>query len=125
MYPIMREPSRLPSRREFLRTSSALVALPFLESLGFRRFANATPIPPRPKRIVLLGFGWGVTRESWYPDPHETGADYTLPPGLAPLARHKRNFTVIQGCSHKFSNEAHWGSPFWLTRQIRPEHPRH
>lgn len=113
----------LPSRRDFLRSSSALVALPFLESLGFRRFAKATQIPPRPKRIVFLGFGWGVTRESWYPDPHQTGTDYTLPPGLAPLGRHKKNFTVIQGCSNKFSNEAHWGSTFWLTGANRYAEP--
>jgi len=29
------------NRRHFLRSSTALVALPFLESLGFHRFASA------------------------------------------------------------------------------------
>ena len=43
------------------------------------------------------------------------GKDYLLPEGLRPLARHKDDFTVIQGCSNQFSNEAHWGSTFWLT----------
>jgi hypothetical protein len=65
--------------------------------------------------MVFLGFGWGVTSETWFPDVHQTGIDYTLPPGLQPLARHKSDFTVIQGLSNKFANEAHWGSTFWLS----------
>jgi hypothetical protein len=115
-------PLRL-SRRQLLRSSSALLALPLLESLGFRRFANAAPLPARPKRIVFLGFGWGVTRETWYPEAGQTGSDYALPPGLAPLARHRKDFTIIQGCSNKFSNEAHWGSTFWLTGANRYAEP--
>jgi hypothetical protein len=110
-------------RRHFLRSSSACIALPFLESLGFRRFASAAPIPPRPKRMIFLGFGWGVTRETWFPDVKQTGSGYTLPPGLAPLAQHQKDFTVVQGCSNKFSNEAHWGSTFWLTGANRYAQP--
>ncbi len=118
----MSTPLRL-SRRQLLRSSSALLALPFLESLGFRRFAHAAPLPARPKRIVFLGFGWGVTRETWFPETHQTGPDYPLPAGLAPLARHRKDFTIIQGCSNKFSNEAHWGSTFWLTGANRYAEP--
>jgi hypothetical protein len=110
------------ARRQFLRSSSSLLALPFLESLGFQPFAAAA-LPARPKRLVFLGFGWGVTRETWYPDLQQTGADYTLPAGLEPLARHRKDFTVIQGCSNKFSNEAHWGSTFWLTGANRYAEP--
>ena len=65
--------------------------------------------------MVFLGFGFGVTKETWFPDVEQTGTDYDLSPGLAPLARHKADFTVVQGCSNQFSNEAHWGSTFWLT----------
>jgi Protein of unknown function (DUF1552) len=73
--------------------------------------------------MVFLGFGWGVTRETWFPDMKQTGADYVLPPGLAPLARHKKDFTIVQGCTNKFSNEAHWGSTFWLTGANRYAEP--
>gem|GEM_PF-578299 len=59
--------------------------------------------------------GFGVTQETWYPDPTQTGADYKLSEGLAPLARHKSDFTLVQGCSNQFSNQAHYGSTFWLT----------
>ena len=79
--------------------------------------------PMHPKRMVFLGFGWGVTNETWFPDIKQTGFDYTLPPGLAPLQRHKKDFTVVQGCTNKFTNEAHWGSTFWLTGANRYSEP--
>jgi hypothetical protein len=120
----LNHPMKTPfTRRHFLRSSSACIALPFLESLGFRRFATAAQIAPRPKRMIFLGFGWGVTRETWFPDVKQTGTDYTLPPGLAALARHQKEITVVQGCSNKFSNEAHWGSTFWLTGANRYAQP--
>ena len=107
----------LLNRRRFLRGTGSLIALPALESIGFRRFASATekaPVTPS-KRMVFLGFGFGVTKETWYPNVEQTGTEYELPQGLAPLARHKADFTVVQGCSNQFTNEAHWGSTFWLT----------
>ena len=105
------------NRRRFLRGMGSLIALPALESIGFRRFSSvaaSTPAPP-PKRMVFLGFGFGVTKETWFPDVRQTGRDYDLPQGLTPLARHKADISVVQGCSNQYSNEAHWGSTFWLT----------
>jgi len=113
----------MPPRRHFLRAAGTLIALPALESFGFRRFVRAAAPPPRPKRAVFLGMGWGVTEETWYPDVKKTGADYTLSPGLAPLARHQSDFTIVQGLTNKFSNEAHWGSTFWLTGANRFAEP--
>ena len=104
------------NRRHFLRGTGALIALPTLESIGFRRFASATTAPAAPpKRAVFMGIGFGVTKETWFPAIHQTGADYKLSEGLAPLARHQSDFTVVQGCANQYSNEAHWGSTFWLT----------
>ena len=105
------------NRRHFLRGTGALIALPALESLGFRQFASAATnksgIPP--KRAVFFGMGFGVTKETWFPDISKTGADFELSEGLAPLARHKSDLTVVQGCANRFTNEAHWGSTYWLT----------
>ncbi|MCR9198834.1 MAG: DUF1552 domain-containing protein [Planctomycetaceae bacterium] len=105
------------NRRHLLRGAGALIALPGLESIGFRRSASAAKkSPPQPdKRLVFLGLGFGVTQETWFPDVEQTGAEYRLPEGLKPLARHRNDFTVVQGCANQFSNEAHWGSTFWLT----------
>jgi hypothetical protein len=110
-----------PSRRRFLRSGTSLIALPFLESLGFGRFARASAAIAPPKRLVFLGIGYGVTQETWYPDVKEGGQNYTLPAGLAPLARHKADFTIVQGLTNKFTEEAHWGSTFWLTGANRFE----
>lgn len=112
----------MSTRRQFLRSSTALIALPALESLGFRAFSAASVQAP-PKRMVFLGFGWGVTNETWFPDIKQPGPDYSLSEGLKPLARHKADFTIIQGCSNKYTNEAHWGSTFWLTGANRYAQP--
>lgn len=117
------------SRRHFLRSSTALIALPTLVSLGFTRTGTAadkaggeTSAKP-PKRLIFLGFGWGITNESWYPDIKKPGAGYELPAGLKPLARHQADFSVVQGLTHKFSNDGHWGSTTWLTGANRYAQP--
>ena len=105
------------NRRAFLRGAGVLIALPALESIGFRRFASAATkkVIGIPKRAVFMGIGFGVTKQTWYPSLEDRGVDYQLTEGLTPLARHKKDFTVVQGCSNNYSNEAHWGSTFWLT----------
>ncbi|MDZ4847707.1 MAG: DUF1552 domain-containing protein [Pirellulaceae bacterium] len=110
-------------RRAFLRSSSTLIALPFFNSFGWRRFASAAAPVARPKRILFLGFGFGVTRETWYPNVDQTGTEWLLPPGLKPLERHKKDISLVQNLSNKFNNEAHWGSTFWLTGANRYAEP--
>jgi hypothetical protein len=111
------------TRRTVLRAAGSAVALPFFDSLGFGRRATAAAAAIRPKRMVFLGFGWGVTQETWFPDRKQTGKGYSIPEGLKPLERHRDRFTVIQGLSNKFANEAHWGSTFWLTGANRYGEP--
>jgi hypothetical protein len=111
----MSHPAMQFSRRHVLRTASAVIALPAFESLGFRRCAAAAPAAVPPRRLVFLGFGWGVTEEEWYPKVGEPGAKYTLPPLLEPLARHKSDFTIVQGLWNRYTGNGHFGSTFWLT----------
>ncbi|MFN6050045.1 MAG: hypothetical protein ACK47R_04380, partial [Planctomycetia bacterium] len=75
-------------RRHFLQSTTAIIALPMLESLGYRSFAPAAAPANPPKRLIFLGFGWGITEKTWYPDLKKTGKDYELPLGLKPLERH-------------------------------------
>jgi len=112
----------MKTRRHFLRSTSALITLPALESIGFKAFAAPKAVTP-PKRMVFLGFGWGVTNETWFPHVKKTGTAWELSEGLKPLARHQRDITVVQGCSNKYANEAHWGSTFWLTGANRYAEP--
>ena len=64
------------NRRHFLRGTGALIALPALESIGFRRFASAASTAPAApsKRCVFLSIGFGVTKETWFPDQARTGS---------------------------------------------------
>jgi len=110
------------SRRHFLRAAGSLIALPALESFGFRAVAQERSAA-RPKRMIFLGFGFGVTQETWFPDLKQTGKDYVLPEGLSPLERHKSEMTVLQGLSNQYSKDAHWGSTFWLTGANRFAEP--
>jgi hypothetical protein len=110
------------TRRQFLRSATAFIALPALDSLGFRAFA-APKIVSRPKRMIFLGFGWGVTKETWFPDKRQTGSAWELPAGLKPLGRHQKEITVIQNLANQFTQEAHWGSTFWLTGANRYGEP--
>ena len=59
--------------------------------------------------MVFLGFGFGVTQETWFPNIEQTGAQYDLPQGLAPLERHKADFTVVQGCSNQIQQRSSLG----------------
>lgn len=110
-------------RRHFLLNASkgAFLALPLLESLKSPlHAASPVAISPlgksaAPKRAVFLAMGYGVTKETWYPDVKEVGNNYKIPPGLRPLEKHRDHMTIIQNLSHQFSNDGHCGSTFWLT----------
>jgi len=65
--------------------------------------------------MIFIAMGYGVTQETWFPDAKQTGPGFALPPGLAPLARHKDDITIVQGLSNRYSEDAHAGSTFWLT----------
>ncbi|MDG1976583.1 MAG: DUF1552 domain-containing protein [Akkermansiaceae bacterium] len=115
--------SNTMGRRPFLRSATGFLALPALNL-----FAENRPRQTKPpaKRMVFLSFGWGVTEESWYPDITKPGNAYKMPTGLAPLERHRQDFSIVQGLWHKYSlfNDAgHSGSTFWLTGANRFAQP--
>jgi hypothetical protein len=97
-------------RRYFLKGLGTTIALPYMNSLqgDVKGSANLN-------KMVFLSFGWGVTKESWFPDKKDLGANYKLSEGLKPLARHKKDFSLILGTQHKFNNQGHWGSTLYLT----------
>ncbi|MCM8530444.1 MAG: DUF1552 domain-containing protein [Lentisphaeraceae bacterium] len=108
----------MKNRRQFLKSSAAFIALPFLESF------SATPIlKEAPKRVIFLGMGFGVTSRGWYPKQDDTGYDYTLQQSFAPIAKHKKDFTIFQNLEHANSRDGHAGSTFWLTGADRHAMP--
>ena len=53
------------SRRGFLRSAGALVALPALESFEFKAFATASKEPVAPMRMAFLYIPNGVNQAAW------------------------------------------------------------
>jgi hypothetical protein len=84
------------NRRFFLKAAGVTLALPLMESLGWRAFA-ATKIT-RPTRLVCVGNALGFYQPSFWPS--QTGRDYDLPELLQPLAAHQKDFTLFQGLDH-------------------------
>ena len=92
-------------RRLFLRSAVATIALPSLEAV-----AEETPSsdPKTARNFVAIGayFGWHQNAFS----PKETGAAYTTPPTLEPIAAHRNQFTIFSGLDHRALN----GHEAWI-----------
>jgi hypothetical protein len=93
----------MKSRRHFLRAAGVTLALPALDSIGFRAFAAPRPVTP-PKRLAFLYVPNGVNVAQW--NPAGSGAEFTLSPTLEPLAGLKSEILPISNLRHE---SATWG----------------
>lgn len=80
------------TRRNFLRTGTAILALPWLESLAGA--AEATP----PKRMVCLNADFGFYGPSFF--PKQPGSDYETSEYLKIIDEFRKDYTVFSGISH-------------------------
>ncbi len=96
-----------PNRRFFLRATGISMALPLLESLGGRVFAQNAAVgslagkavnADRPMRMVCIGNLLGFYPPAFFPT--KTGADYELPESIEALKPHQRDFTLYSGLDH-------------------------
>lgn len=91
-------------RRQLLRGTGAVVALPFLESLAVPKRAlsaedrSRLPADQSPMRMVCIGLEYGLYPADFF--PQQTGRDYELPRLLSPLAALKNDFTVFSDLDH-------------------------
>ena len=72
----------LGSRRKFLASAAAVIGLPYLESLGWRR-AHAQTAPSSPMRFMAVFTPNGFHMPDW--TPTKTGTGWDMPHILAPL----------------------------------------
>ncbi|MBL9005610.1 MAG: DUF1552 domain-containing protein [Myxococcales bacterium] len=86
------------SRRAVLRGAGVALALPFLESLGFRRFVAPAQAASPPQRLLFYYVPNGMHMPAW--TPKETGSEWTLSPILQPLAPFKSELLVLSGLSN-------------------------
>ena len=90
------------TRNAFLKSSTATIALPFLESFGFKKFASAASqaAPAIPKRMIWMGMGFGVTADKWFPKTEDERTDYSFPSILKPLEAHRNDLSFIQNLTN-------------------------
>ncbi len=109
-------------RRQFLRASGVTLALPFLESLGFRAFAASSQAATPPLRFGFLYTPNGYRQDTFV--PKATGTDWELTPALEPLAGVQRDVTLVTGLDRRFvpgtGVHAQCGS-CWLTSSAPDE----
>jgi len=87
----MTRPSRILSRRTFLKGTGAALALPWLEAMASQRLAAAS-INKHPIRLAALFMPNGVREDQW--TPVGEGSEFTLSPTLKPLEDHKNDILV-------------------------------
>jgi hypothetical protein len=83
------------SRRAFLGGAGAVLALPFLESLGGKA---AQADDTWPLRLLVYYVPNGIHMPAW--TPATTGSGYDLPPILAPLSAVKSKLLVLSGLAN-------------------------
>lgn len=101
------------TRRTLLRGFGATLALPYLDTMaGAQPVAAAAGSDPR--RLACFYIPGAINRHTWF--PADTGRNYTLAAGHAPLARHRDDFSVLTNLLHitgRISGHVH---PYnWLT----------
>ncbi len=85
------------TRRGFLRGAGALIALPALESLGFKAFAAPKPIAA-PLRMGFLYIPNGVNVHEW--TVQGQGKNFNLSSTLSALQPFKGDFSVLSNLAH-------------------------
>lgn len=74
------------------------MALPALESLGFRAFAATKAPPAAPTRMAFLYVPNGVNVAKWFPTG--TGRSYEFGPSMKVLEPYRNDFSIISGLCH-------------------------
>ncbi|MBC9867441.1 MAG: DUF1552 domain-containing protein [Opitutae bacterium] len=104
------------NRRQFLRSTGGLMALPFLQSIPLPA-AAVKPVADARKRLVCIGTFLGMYPGEWHP---KKGGN-TVPRLLEPLLPHRKDFTVVSGVDHGI-NGGHKGTPSFLSGVYQPEY---
>lgn len=80
-------------RRTLLRGAGVALGLPLLDAM----LPAATPDPAPVRRLGFVMYPLGVDQDRWRPKAE--GAGYDFSEALAPLAPHRKKFTILSGLS--------------------------
>lgn len=90
------------SRRQFLRSASATIALPALEAFGAANAAENGQNASGPRNFVAIGAYLGWHQPAFFPET--SGKDYVTPDILKPIEAHRDHFTIFSGLDHRAPN---------------------
>lgn len=102
--------TNLNSRRSFLRSASACLALPYLETFAATGAAQTNGL----MRMVFLGQGYGFL-PSFYPKEGGRFSEIGLTDGLSPLSKHQDDITLLGNLINDGTTNPHNGSLTFLT----------
>ncbi len=86
-------------RRTVLKGLGAAVGLPLLEAMVPAATALAQTAAAAKPRTVFVYFPHGAVMDKW--TPKKEGADFDLPPIIAPLAPFQKQLTIVSGLENK------------------------
>ena len=98
------------SRRTFLKSTGAVLALPSLES-----FADSKSSSDNIKRMIFLGQGYGFVDDTFYPTKSGKFSDIGLTEGMSTLEKHKNDVTLLGNLINLGAHAPHEGSLTFLT----------
>ena len=101
-------------RRQFLRGAGVALALPALGRLSFA----AGPDGKAPRRLRAVCNNLGLLPEKFFPE--KAGRDYAPSAYLAPLQKHRADFTVFSGVWHPDVDGGHPADNCFLTCAPHP-----
>ena len=82
-----------------------------MESLSLGKTATMVA----PKRFLMIGSGYGFTKESFFPTKAGKFSKIGLTQGLQPLERHQDDITVVSNLTNLGATNPHGGSTSYLT----------
>ena len=103
------------TRRHFIRSGSAVLALPFLESLSSAAVAEA------PKRLLCINTEFGLYGPAFFPE--KSGKDYVPSEYLRVIESLRGDFTVFSGISHLDVGGDHASAACFLSGAKHPKRP--
>ena len=98
------------SRRSFLRSATACLALPYLDTFA----AAASELSGPKKRMIFLGQGYGFLPE-FYPTESGRFSEIGLTEGMSPLKKHQDDITLLGNLLNVGTTNPHNGSLTFLT----------
>jgi hypothetical protein len=97
------------TRRSFLKSASALLALPYLETFGDGTNSKIK------KKMIFFGQGYGFVNKTFYPTEPGKFSKIGLSEGLYNLKENQNNVTLLENLINDGANDPHSGSLTLLT----------